>query len=61
MKSKYKITIETLNGDRHQYEMESSSTSGKLCDRIFHRTPNIYRVTVDSLSTLSPVLPHSAL
>lgn len=48
---KYKITIETLNGDRHQYEVESKSTSGKLCDRIFNRTPNVRRVTVDLLST----------
>jgi hypothetical protein len=57
MKSKYKITIETLNGDKHQYEVESKSTSDKLCDSIFNRTPNVHRVTVDLLSTL----PHSAL
>lgn len=48
---KYKITIETLNGDKHQYELESKRTSGSLCDSIFNRTPNVRRVTVDLLST----------
>jgi hypothetical protein len=43
---KYKVTIETLNGECFQETMESNSKSSVLCDRIFNQTPNVRSVEV---------------
>lgn len=43
---RYKVTIETLNHQVFQYEVNSNSSSAKLCDKIFNQTPNIRGVEV---------------
>lgn len=47
----FKVTIETLSGEYHQYEVKSNSNCAKLCDSIFNQTPNVRGVTVDPVST----------
>jgi len=43
---KYTVTIETLDHQFVQYEVESKSKSSTLCEQIFNRTPNVRGVDV---------------
>lgn len=42
----YKITIRTLNGEEHCYDVSSNSDSDCLCQAIFNQTPNVRQVQV---------------
>jgi hypothetical protein len=42
----FKVTIETLDHQVFQYEVNSNSSSTKLCDKIFNQTPNVRGVDV---------------
>jgi hypothetical protein len=44
---KYRVTIETLDHQVFQYDVESSSKSSTLCERIFNQTPNVRSVEVN--------------
>lgn len=44
---KYRVTIETLDYKVFQYDVESSSKSCTLCERIFNQTPNVRSVEVN--------------
>jgi len=44
---KYCITIETLDRQVFQYDVESSTKSSTLCERIFNQTPNVRSVEVN--------------
>lgn len=49
----YQVTIETLHGEYHQYQVESKSTCAKLCDSIFNQTPNVRGVDVRPLTEIN--------
>lgn len=44
---KYRVTIETLDYQVFQYDVESPSKSSILCERIFNQTPNVRSVEVN--------------
>ena len=44
---RYRITIETLDGQRFVDYARSRCNSDTLCERIFNQTPNVRRVEVD--------------
>lgn len=42
----YQVTIETLDNQVFQYEVNSNSSSSTLCNKIFNQTPNVRGVDV---------------